>query len=54
MFKNLLCEDDFKLLVYELGYEIDMLEGKTNTVPISNFLNKIGFPDNWRDIVNIG
>ena len=30
-----------------------MLEGKTNTVPINSFLNKIGFPDNWRDIVEL-
>jgi len=30
-----------------------MLEGKTNILPINNFLNKIGFPDNWRDITEL-
>ena len=28
-------------------------EGKTNILPINNFLNKIGFPDNWRDIISL-
>lgn len=53
IFKQLLTEKEFREFINEVGYEIDMLEGKTNTVPISNFLNKIGFPDNWRDIVNL-
>ena len=34
-------------------YEIDMLEVGANILPINNFLNKIGFPDNWRDIAEI-
>ena len=37
----------------EVGYEIDILEGKTNILPINNFLNKIGFPDNYRDILDL-
>ena len=53
IFKQLLTENEFRDFINEVGYEIDMLEGKTNTVPINNFLNKIGFPDNWRKIVEI-
>ena len=53
IFKYLLTDKEFREFVSEVGYEIDMLEGKTNTVPINNFLNKIGFPENWRDIVEI-
>ena len=51
--KQLLTEKEFREFINEIGYEIDMLEGKTNILPINNFLNKIGFPDNWRDIVEL-
>lgn len=51
--KQLLTEKEFREFINEVGYEIDMLEGKTNILPINNFLNKIGFPDNWRDIVEL-
>ena len=36
-----------------LYYEFDILDGKTNIIPTNKLLNKIGFPDNWRDIINI-
>ena len=53
IFKQVLSVNEFREFANEVGYEIDILEGKTNTVPINNFLNKIGFPDNWRNIVEI-
>ncbi len=51
--KQMLRENEFRQLVYEIGYEIDVLDGKVDAVPLNDILNKIGFPDNWRDIVNI-
>ncbi|MBQ9072489.1 MAG: Abi family protein [Bacilli bacterium] len=51
--KQLLTNNEFREFINEVGYEIDMLEGKTNILPINNFLNKIGFPDNWRDIIEL-
>ena len=51
--KQMLTENEFREFINEVGYELDMLEGKTNILPISCFLNKIGFPDNWRDIINL-
>lgn len=51
--KQMLSEEEFRELIYELGYEIDILDGKVDTVPLNAILNKIGFPDNWRDIVDI-
>ncbi len=51
--KQMLTDIEFREFINEVGYEIDMLEGKTNILPINNFLNKIGFPDNWRQIVNL-
>lgn len=51
--KQVLTENEFREFINEVGYEIDILEGKTNILPINNFLTKIGFPENWRDIINL-
>lgn len=51
--KQMLKEEEFREFIYELGYEIDILDGKVDVVPLNTILNKIGFPDNWRDIVDI-
>lgn len=48
--KYMLTEDEFKELINEVGYEIDVLDSKVNVVPLNIILNKIGFPDNWREI----
>ncbi len=53
IFSKLLKEREFRDLVGEIGYEIDVLDGYVKTVPLDNVLNKIGFPSNWRDIQNI-
>ena len=53
IFKQLLSKDEFKEMFNEISYEFDMLDGKTNIIPTNKLLNKIGFPDNWRDIINI-
>jgi len=51
--KQMLQDDEFHDLIYEIGYEIDILDGKVDTVPLNLILNKIGFPNNWRDIVDL-
>ena len=53
MFKYMLSPDDFRLLIYELGYEIDVLDGKVDSIPINKILDNIGFPTNWRDIAEV-
>ena len=50
--KSLLSEQQFVDLINEIGYEVDILSGKISVIPICNILNKMGFPDNWRDIVD--
>ena len=51
--KSLLSTQQFIDLINEIGYEVDILSGKVSVIPINKILNKIGFPDNWRDIVDI-
>lgn len=50
--KYMLSEDEFRDLFNELEYEIDLLTGKINILSISTILNKIGFPDNWKGIID--
>ena len=40
-------------IAQELGYEIDMLDGKIESIEMSKIFDQIGFPNNWRDIVQL-
>ena len=51
--KQMLSKEEFDDMLYQIGYEVDMLDGKVDTVSLKVILNKMGFPDNFRDIKNI-
>ena len=51
--KTMLTKDEFRDLMNQISYEIDILDGKVNIVPTSLILNKLGFPNNFREILNI-
>ena len=53
IFKQMLTDREFRDMMNEVSYEIDALDGRVNTVPTRLLLNKIGFPDNFREILNI-
>lgn len=54
IFKQMLLDEQFVDLINEISYEIDVLDGKVDAVPLNTILNKIGFPNNWREISKIG
>ena len=51
--KYMLSHDEYHDFMSEINYEISLLDGKIDVVPLSTLLNKIGFPENWKDILNI-
>ena len=51
--KQLLSEREFRDLINEISYEIDTLSSVLDSVLANTILNRIGFPDNWRDILDI-
>lgn len=51
--KQLLREDEFKLLLNELSYEIDLLAGKLEVINIEKVLDRIGFPTNYKEIARL-
>ena len=50
--KIMLDKNDFHVFINEVSYEMDFLEGKLNAIKIDKLLEKIGFPKNWRDIID--
>lgn len=51
--KHMLREEEFRLLMSELSYEIDVLTGKLETITISKIIEEMGFPYNFKDISNL-
>ena len=50
---EILKEDDFILMMNEISYELDVLDGKLETIEISDVLHEMGFPVNYKDIVRV-
>lgn len=53
MLKYLLRDEDFRELIRETEYEISLLDAKVSIISVEKILNKIGFPSNWRDIIDL-
>ena len=51
--KQMLTDSQFNDFINEVQYEINILDGKVNTVPLISILKRIGFPPNWEDIRTI-
>jgi len=51
--KEMLTDEEFRDFINEVSYEMDILHGKVDSLPISRILNNIGFPSNWRQIINL-
>ena len=53
IFKNVLSEDEFRLLVNELDSIINDLDNNIKSIPINKILDRMGFPDNWKELNDI-
>lgn len=51
--KTMLSDGEFRDLIHEISYELDVLNGKVNSVSIVEILKMIGFPINWTDILDL-
>ena len=51
--KQMLSDDEFRLLIYEVGYELDILDGKIDSIPQVKILDRMGFPSNFKKILDI-
>ena len=50
--KALLRKDEFRLLLSEFSYELDILNGKLKTIKINKIMDIMGIPVNFKEILN--
>ena len=51
--KQILKEENFNLMMNEISYELDILDGKLETIEINQVLEEMGFPINYKEIVRM-
>lgn len=51
IFKVLLDKKDFHLMMKEIEYEIELLDGRVDIISINKILDRMGFPKNYMDII---
>ncbi len=51
--KYILRTDDFRMLMKELEYEIEKLDGAIDSIPIEKVLDRMGFPSNYMDLITV-
>ena len=51
IFKILLNESNFRLMMKEVEYEIELLDGRIDIIPINKILDRMGFPKDYIDII---
>ena len=53
MLKKMLNESDFIDFVNEISYELNLLDGRVDSIAQSKILDRMGFPLNWENIADI-
>ena len=51
--KRMLRKDDFTMLMNEVSYEIDILDGKVDTISRNKMLDSMGFPENFKELARV-
>ena len=51
--KYLLRKDDFRLLMKEIEYEIEKLDGAVDSIPVEKILDQMGIPENYMELVDL-
>ena len=53
IFKYLLEDSEFRLMLKEFEYEIEKLDGKVDSIPVEKILDTMGVPKNYIDILSM-
>ena len=51
--KYLLRKDDFRIMMKEIEYEIEKLDGAIDSIPIEKILDRMGIPHNYMEIIDL-
>ena len=52
IFKILLNKKNFRLMMKEIEYEIELLDGRIDTISINKILDRMGFPVDYINIID--
>ncbi len=52
IFKYMLSKDDFRLFINEITYELEHLAGKLSAISINKVLDRMGFPVNYKSLLD--
>lgn len=53
MLKTMLTHDEFTDFCREVSYELNLLDGRVNTISQKKILDRMGFPENWEELIHI-
>ena len=53
IFKFLLEDSEFRLMLKEFEYELEKLDGKVDSIPVEKILDTMGVPKNYMEIMNM-
>ena len=53
IFKMMLEDDEFRLMLKEFEYELEKLDGRIDSIPVEKILDTMGVPKNYMDIINM-
>ena len=51
--KYLLRKDDFRMMMKEIEYEIEKLDGIVDSIPVERILDQMGIPKNYMDLIDL-
>lgn len=53
IFKMMLEDSEFRLMLKEFEYELEKLDGRVDSIPVEKILDTMGVPKNYMDIINM-
>ena len=53
IFKYMLENDEFRLMLKEFEYELELLDGRIDSIPIEKIMDRMGVPKNYMEIINL-
>ena len=53
IFKFLLEDSEFRLMIKEFEYELEKLDGRVDSIPVEKILDTMGVPKNYMEIMNM-
>jgi len=53
IFKHMLSDDEFRLMLKEFEYEFEKLDGRIDSIPVEKILDTMGIPKNYINILDM-